>query len=343
MLQLIVRRLIWIIPVLFVVALATFLLMHLVPGTPWDMGGPRALSGYSYTPDRATLAEWDRRYGLDKPLWRQFMAYLVGDVADGRFECGVVCGNLGPSFRQHGRSVQEVLFEPPEGMGFWQSRFGYSARLGLLALLFAVGVGLPVGIIAALRHGGWVDYLITTVTAIGTSVPNFVIGLLLIVLLASTLHWISIVPSSWAKARPSAWLVPAIVLGLGVMATVARLTRASMLEVMHQDYVRTARAKGLTERLIVSRHMLKNALIAVVTILGPALAELVTASFIIEMMFGFPGIGREYVESVTNLDYSMIMAATLLYAVLIALSNLGVDIAYGLIDPRLGSRAKGTR
>lgn len=336
MARLILRRLLWIIPVLVVVAAATFLLMHLVPGTPWNSSPePKALSNY-YTVDDSTLAEWNRRYGLDKPLWRQFTTYMVGDFEDdGRFVCGALCGNLGPSFRQLGRSVQEVLFEPPEGLGFWHSRFGYSVRLGLLALLLAAGIGFPAGVVAALRHGTWLDYALTTLTAVGTSVPSFVLGLIMIVILASTLHFISIVPSSWAEAGLKAWIVPAVVLGLGTMGAVARLTRASMLDVMRQDYVRTARAKGLSERLIVLRHMLQNALIAVVTILGPTLAELVTGSFIIEMMFGFPGIGREYVESVTHLDYSMIMAATLLYTVLVALANLGVDMTYGLIDPRL--------
>jgi oligopeptide transport system permease protein len=337
MAKLILRRLFWIVPVLLVVVATTFLLMHLVPGTPWDTNPqPISLSTYTYTTDDATLAEWNRRYGLDKPLWRQFTAYIVGDVDDdGHFVCGVLCGNLGPSLRQHGRSVQEVLFEPPEGLGFWHSRFGYSARLGVLALLFAVGLGLPAGVVAALRHGTWPDYAITTLTAIGTSIPGFVLGLILIVILASTLHLISIVPTSWAQAGFKAWIVPAVVLGLGTMGAVARMTRASMLDVMRQDYVRTARAKGLVERVIVSRHMLRNALIAIVTLLGPALAELATGSFIVEMMFGFPGIGREYVESVTRLDYSMIIAATLIYALLVALSNLAVDLVYGLIDPRL--------
>jgi oligopeptide transport system permease protein len=235
--------------------------------------------------------------------------------------------------------VQDVLFQPPEGLGFWQSRFGYSLRLGLLAMFFAVAVGLPLGITAALRRGGCIDYAITTFTVAGTATPSFVLGLVLIVILASGLHVISIVPSSWAHAGLKAWIVPAVVLGMGTMGAVARLTRASMLDVMRQDYVRTARAKGLAEQVVVWRHMPKNALIAVVTLIGPSLAELVTASFIIEMMFGFPGIGREYVESVTHLDYSMIMAATLLYAVLVALANLGVDMAYGLIDPRLRSEA----
>jgi oligopeptide transport system permease protein len=247
--------------------------------------------------------------------------------------CGLVCGNLGPSYRMRGQMVEDILFEAPAGKPFWDSRFGYSVRLGLLALSMAIMVGIPVGVIAALRQNTWVDYVSLLIATAGVSVPSFVIAIFLIIILASWLHLISVVPRSWAELRP--WLLPAMVLGFGTLAYTARLTRASMLEVLRQDYVRTARAKGLSERLVVNRHMIKNALIPVVTILGPALAGLVTGSFIIETMFGFPGVGRAYVQAISQRDYSMIMGTTLLYVMLVSLANLSVDMIYTLIDPRI--------
>ncbi len=324
----VVRRLLWLIPVILVVSGITFILMHSAPGGPWD----RDLSARQVDPNTQRLL--NEYYGLDKPLWRQFVAYIIGDYAkDGSFKCGLVCGNLGPSYRQRGLTIQQILFKPPEGKNFLYSRFGYSVRLGVYAMLFAVILGVPAGIISALKQNTWADYISLFIVTIGISVPNFVIAIFLIIIFASWLHVVSIVPRSWDQV--DVWLLPAVILGFGTMARTARLTRASMLEVMRMDYVRTARAKGMAERLVIFRHMLKNSLIPVVTMLGPSLAALVTGSFIIETMFGFPGMGRAYVTAIGQRDYSMIMGTTLIYAILVALANLSVDLTYVLLDPRI--------
>jgi len=324
----VVRRLLWLIPVILVVSGITFILMHSAPGGPWD----RDLSARQVDPNTQRLL--NEYYGLDKPLWRQFVAYVIGDYAkDGSFKCGLVCGNLGPSYRQRGLTIQQILFKPPEGKNFLYSRFGYSVRLGVYAMLFAVILGVPAGIISALKQNTWADYISLFIVTIGISVPNFVIAIFLIIIFASWLHVVSIVPRSWDQV--DVWILPAVILGFGTMARTARLTRASMLEVMRMDYVRTARAKGMAERLVIFRHMLKNSLIPVVTMLGPSLAALVTGSFIIETMFGFPGMGRAYVTAIGQRDYSMIMGTTLIYAVLVALANLSVDLTYVLLDPRI--------
>lgn len=328
MIRFIIRRLFWMIPVLMIIALVTFVLMHVAPGGPWDKDPSKRQV------DATTLKNLQREYGLDKPAWRQFTAYMIGDVnSKGAWVWGAIGGNLGPSYRQRGRSVQEILFEVPEGKPFWESRFGYSIRLGLISLFVAIIIGIPAGILSALKQNTWIDYLTAFIANIGVSVPNFVIGIFLIVIFAVGLKLIPVVPRDWTDFR--VWIVPATVLAFGTMAFTARLTRSSMLEVMRQDYVRTARAKGLAERRVITVHMLKNALIPVITILGPALAGLLVGSFIIETMFAFPGIGREFVQSISNRDYSMIMGTTLIYAVLIVLANLSVDIVYGFIDPRI--------
>lgn len=322
------RRLLWLIPVLITVSAVTFILMHRAPGGPWD----RDLSARQV--DATTQKLLNEYYGLDKPLWRQYMAYVFGDTnTKGEFICGMVCGNMGPSYRQRGMTIQDILFKPPKGKAFWESRFGYSARLGLLAISVAVLIGLPIGIISALKQNSWIDYLSLFVATVGISVPNFVIAIFLIIIFASWLHLIPIIPKTWAQ--PNAWILPAVVLGFGTLARTARLTRASMLEVMRMDYVRTARAKGLAERIVIIRHMLRNALIPVVTFLGPALAALVTGSFIIETMFGFPGMGRAYVQAIGQRDYSMIMGTTVFFAILVALANLSVDFVYVFLDPRI--------
>jgi oligopeptide transport system permease protein len=323
-----IRRLFWLIPVIIVVSGITFILMHSAPGGPWDRDTT------ARQVDQNTQRILNEYYGLDKPLWRQYVAYVIGDFnKKGEFVCGLICGNLGPSYRMRGMTIQQILFVPPEGRNFLYSRFGYSMRLGLFALLFAVVIGIPAGVIAALKQNTIIDYISLFIVTIGISVPNFVMALFLIILFASTLKWINVVPRSWDEV--SVWILPTVILGFGTMARTARLMRGSMLEVMRMDYIRTARSKGLAERVVVLRHMIKNSLIPVVTILGPALAALVTGSFIIETMFGFPGMGRAYVTAIGQRDYSMIMGTTLIYAVLIALANLSVDIVYSFLDPRI--------
>jgi len=328
MIKYILRRLLWLIPVILVVSAITFILMHNTPGGPWD----RDMS--SRQVDENTQRLLNDYYGLDKPLWRQFMAYIVGDTnLSGEFKCGVICLNLGPSYRRRGVYVQEILFNAPEDKSFFESKFGYSMRLGLLAITMAIVIGIPVGVISALKQNTWIDYLSLFIVTIGISIPGFVLAIFLIILFGSTLHWVPIAPDNWDSL--SVWLMPAVVLGFGTMARTARLTRGSMLEVTRMDYIRTARAKGLAERVVVYRHMIKNALIPTITFLGPALAGLVTGAFIIETMFSFPGMGREYVTSIQNRDYSMIMGTTLLFAVLVAIANLSVDVVYVFLDPRI--------
>lgn len=324
-----VRRLFWLIPVLITVSAVTFIIMRSAPGSPWDTSDERRQV------DASTQKSLEAFYGMDKPMWRQFTSYVFGDwnAQTDKFVCGLICGNLGPSYRQRGRSVQDILFGAPEGMTRWQSRFGYSLRLGIAALSFAVIFGIPIGILAALKQNTIWDYVALFFATSGISVPSFVLAIFLIIIFGSWLHWIDILVDDWSL--PKYWVMPALVLGFGTMAYTARLTRSAMLEVLRQDYVRTARAKGLAERVVVLRHMLKNALIPVITILGPALAGLVTGSFIIETMFSFPGMGRAYVQAISQRDYSMIMGTTVIYALLVAVANLSVDLVYGLIDPRI--------
>ena len=323
------RRLFWLIPVLFTVSAVTFFIMHGAPGGPWDTDPDRRQV------DAATEKSLAAFYGLDKPIWRQFIGYVIGDTNSQthKYVCGLLCGNLGPSYRQRGRSVQDILFSAPEGKTFWQSRFGYSVRLGFMALLMAVFIGIPLGIIAALKQNTIVDYTALFLATSGISVPSFVLAIFLIIIFASKLHWINVIADDWSQVKY--WFMPMAVLGFGTMAFTARLTRSAMLEVMRQDYVRTARAKGLAERAVIFVHMLKNALIPVITILGPALAGLVTGSFIIETMFSFPGMGRAYVQAIGQRDYSMIMGTTVIYALLVAVANLSVDLVYVFIDPRI--------
>ena len=341
--QFLVRRLLWLIPVMLTVSLITFVLMHTAPGGPWDRDpGRRQI-------DPATQEMLNRQFGMDKEIWfdvdalkkgdllgffdTQFISYMIAGTVDGEWRCGFICGNLGPSFTQRGMMVQDIVMTPPEEHPFWDSKAGYSLRLGGLALLIAIVVGLPTGILAALKQNTLIDYISLFVATLGITIPNFVLGIFLIIILAVWLHLIPVIPRDWSD--PRFWIMPAVVLGVNLMATTARLTRSSMLEVMRQDYVRTARAKGLAERVVIFGHMLKNALIPVVTILGPALVGLVTGSFIIETMFAFPGWGRQYVQAIGQRDYSMIMATTLIFALLIQIANISVDFVYTRIDPRI--------
>jgi oligopeptide transport system permease protein len=333
MLEYAVRRVLWVIPVIVAVAAVTFFLMYRAPGGPWDR---------EKTLPPATMKALDTKFGLDRPLWFNPEAVqqkrtegVTNPIALGtafidsqflNYMTGVFRFDLGPSYASKGaESVQELIAR----------KFPVSLKLGVVAIIFSMVVGIPLGIIAALRQNTWIDYLSLGTSTIGISVPTFVSGLLLLLFLSRTFSFSPIrSPEEWAGFGP-AYFLPGIVLGLGTMAYLARLTRVSMLEIKRQDYIRTARAKGLAGRQVVGAHMLRNALIPIITILGPAAADLVTGSIIIESIFGAPGLGREFVESISKRDYSVIMGTAIFYAVLVALANVVVDLSYGFVDPRI--------
>jgi oligopeptide transport system permease protein len=333
MLEYAFRRILWVIPVIVAVSAVTFFLMYRAPGGPWDR---------EKTLPAATVKALDAKFGLNKPLWVNPDALaaaraegvsnpvaLLGAFTDSRFlnyMTGVFRFDLGPSYASKGaETVQELIAR----------KFPISLKLGIVAIIFSVIVGVPLGIVAALKQNTWLDYLCLGTSTLGISVPTFVSGLLLLLLLSRTFSFSPIrEPEEWIGFGP-AYFLPGIVLGLGTMAYIARLTRSSMLEIKRQDYVRTARAKGLSAQSVVNTHMLRNALIPIVTILGPAAADLVTGSIIIESIFGAPGLGREFVESISKRDYSVIMGTAIFYAVLVALANVFVDLSYGLVDPRI--------
>ncbi len=328
----ILRRLLWMLPVLFLISVITFVMMKLTPGGPFDTTpGGRELP-------RETVEMLNRRYHLDAPQWQQYLIYMgfwpTETTAEGRpvFK-GVLQGDLGPSYQYRGRGVTEIIFGVSPGRPWWESRFGRTVQLGFFGFLVGVGVGIPLGIIAAVRHNSWADYLSLFFATIWYATPNFVLAIFLIIIFALWLHWLPVVPRNWNSVQP--WILPTVSLGAALAASLARLTRAMMLEVLRQDFVRTARSKGLREGSVLLRHALRNALIPVATILGPALAALITGSFFIETFFSFPGMGRLFVQAIQQRDYSVILGVTLLYAGIIALANLIVDVLYGWLDPRI--------
>ncbi|NDF94660.1 MAG: ABC transporter permease [Proteobacteria bacterium] len=208
-----------------------------------------------------------------------------------------------------------------------------SISVAIFGFVFGVALGLPLGILAAVRHNTWLDYVSLFVSTLFVSTPGFVLAIFLMIIFGLWLKWLPIAARTWNTWQP--WLLPSFCLGVGLSAFIARLTRATMLEVLRQDYIRTARAKGLAQNLILIRHALRNSMIPVATVLGPALAGLVTGSFFIESMFSFPGMGRMFVQAIGQRDYSVILGTTLLYAGLIAVANLTVDIVYAWLDPRI--------
>ena len=297
-----IRRILWIIPVLFVVSVITFTLMHLTPGGPWAR--EKRLS-----PD--TEARLNAEYGLDLPWHEQYINWVTDFVKL----------DLGPSYRYVDRDVNAIV---NDGMGT-------TIQLGVMAFSLSVFLGIPLGIFAALGHNRLPDYLSTALSVVGIATPSFVLAILLIVFFSVTLGWF---PTGGWKG-PEYWVLPTVALAGFPIAVIARYTRASMLEVTRKDYIRTAQSKGLQRGAVVSRHMIRNALIPVVTILGPTLAFLVTGSFIIEQIFSIPGIGREFILSIQKRDYPVIMGVYLLYAFIIAVANLTVDLVYGMLDPRI--------
>jgi oligopeptide transport system permease protein len=305
MLKYTIRRLLMVVPTLFFVALIVFSLAHAAPGSPFD-----ARSNENKPLPQATIERLNRLYGIDKPVWEQFVLYINNAV---HLEFG--------SSLVRDRPVTDII-----GQGF-----PYSAQLGIQALLFALAFALPLGVVSALRQNSPVDYASLFIATIGTTIPSFVIGIFAIFLFGVTLHWLPFV--GWGT--PQHMIMPTVILALGPMAFLTRITRASMLEAIRQDSVRTARSKGLREQVVIVSHVMKNAMIPVATILGPAVAGLITGSIIIEGLFSVPGIGRLFLTSILQRDYPLIMGTYLLYAFLICIANLVVDLTYGVLDPRI--------
>ena len=326
-----IRRVLWMAPVLLVISLVTFTVMKMAPGGPFDVtGGGRPVP-------EGIIESLNRRYHLDQPYWKQYLIYMglvpvVEQAGEPAVWKGVLQGNLGPSYRLRGRTVQEILFQPGRGRPWWESRAARTAQLGVLGFLFGALAGVPIGVLAALHHNRLLDYASVFAATFFVATPRFVLAIFLILLFGLTLRWITIIPK-WDQWQH--WVLPVFCLGIGMAAFTTRLTRSTMLEVLRQDYVRTARAKGLYERSVVYGHALRNAMIPVATVFGPELAHLVTGSFFIEHMFSFPGMGSELVRAIAARDYSMIMGVTLIYTAIIAVMNLVVDVVYAWLDPRI--------
>lgn len=321
------------IAILLGVLVITFLLMHAIPGNPWSNYAEKPRLNLGLSTDKSTIRELSRHFGLDLPLWRQFTRYTFGDFdEDERFVCGAICGNLGPSIAQPGRTVEDVLFKPPEGKGTWDSRFGYSLRLVLLASLIAVGLGIPIGILSARNPASALSRSISVSLAVLISIPNFVLGLLVIIVFASWLKVINVLPdwNQWSN-----WIIPAVVLAAMPMASIARVTHAALVNTIQEDYVRTAHAKGLPQPRVMLDHVLRNAAVPILTHLGPTLMEMFIGLLIVENLFAFPGFGREYWQAVLKLDYPMVMALTLIYAAYLMLINGFIEILCARIDPRI--------
>ena len=288
--------------VLWVVMTVTFLLMHAIPGGPFT-------AEKSLPP--AVKANIEARYKLNDPLLTQYKDYLAN----------VIRGDLGPSFKYVGRSVNDIIAES----------FPVSLELGVESIFLALLVGVPAGVLAAYRRSRWPDRAVNLLTTLGVAVPSFVMSALLVELFAMKLGWLpAAMWNSWASR-----ILPSVALAAMPMAFITRLTRSSMLDVLGQDYIKTAKAKGLSTGAVLFRHALPNALIPVVTYLGPMAAGILTGSFVIETIFAIPGLGSYFVTSIYNRDYTVILGITLFYSAIVIFMNMLVDLIYPLLDPRI--------
>jgi ABC-type dipeptide/oligopeptide/nickel transport system permease component len=310
MLRFTLNRLFWFVPTILAIIALTFIILKLTPGTGVIPAGSQQIS-------EDMIRRLEAQFGLDKPLYEQFGIY-VWKAAHGDF---------GVSFAYRPQTVSSII----------NRTFPISLRLGAYATIFAVVVGMTLGVLAAVNQNGWLDYLSVTAAVLFYSLPNFVLGFVLILLLVVWMPgWgIDLGFNIGGLETWKDWILPTIALGAAPLATIARYTRSSVVEVIRSDYVRTARAKGLSEQGIVVRHVLKNALIPVVTLIGPIFAAVGTGSFFVEKVFNIPGMGPFFVDSMTAKDQPMILAVVLIYGIFLALMNLLVDLFYGLIDPRI--------
>lgn len=298
----ILKRVIMSLITAFLVATLTFFVMNMVPGGPF-------LSEKAVTPQ--AQAAMEAKYGLDKPLFQQYTTYMTG----------ILKGDFGLSIKKRGRTVSQII----------GTKFPVSAKVGGLALILAVCTGIPLGAVAAFNRGKFIDNLLVVLSTAGIAIPSFLSSTILIYIFTTKLKWL---PSLGLKDAQS-YIMPVVALALYPTFYMARLMRSSMLDVMGQDYMRTAKAKGVTTFKAIFKHALRNAILPVITYLGPLLAALMTGSFIIEKIFNIPGLGSEFVSSITSRDYPMIMGTTIFLAVFIIIMNLFVDIAYAIVDPRI--------
>jgi ABC-type dipeptide/oligopeptide/nickel transport system permease component len=310
MLRYVVNRLFWFVPTILAIIALTFVILKLTPGTGVIPAGAQQIS-----PDM--IRRLEEQFGLDKPLYEQFGVYVWNAVR----------GDFGVSFAYRPQTVNSII----------ERTFPISLRLGAYATVFAVVVGMTLGILAAVNQNGFLDYLSVTFAILFYSLPNFVMGFLLILLFVVLLpgRGIDLGFNIGGLEGWRDWILPTVALGAAPLATIARYTRSSVVEAIRSDYVRTARAKGLSERRVIGKHVLKNALIPVITLIGPIFAAVGTGSFFVEKVFNIPGMGPFFVESMTAKDQPMILAVVLIYGVFLAVMNLLVDLLYGFIDPRI--------
>jgi oligopeptide transport system permease protein len=300
-----IRRLLSFIPTMLLFYTLVFTMIKLTPGNPWDTQD-KPLS-------KDVLATLAKKYHYNDPIWKQYLEYLRRIFLHLDF---------GPSYKRN-VSANEII----------NRFFPVSLQLGAVAFVIAIVFGVSLGVISAIKQNTWLDHVAMLFSVIGVATPSFVVITLMIIFLAVNLGWLP--AFGWNGVFSKNIIIPAIALALGPMAVIARYARSSMLEAIRMDYIRTARAKGLSERPVMLRHALRNALIPIVTVAGVALADLITGSFFVEAIYGVPGIGRYFVSTVADKDYPVLMAVTLLFAALIWLMNFLADIAYAVIDPRV--------
>src|SRR3989338_2004944 len=303
MIPFILKRIFISIPVIFVLATITFCIMRITPGGPFD-------KDKAIPPE--IKANIEAKYHLDRPLWSQYFYYMKG----------LIQGDLGPSYKYLGRSVTDII----------KDSLPVSVELGLYAAFLAFLLGIPLGIIAAYKHGTWLDSSSMFIAISGITLPSFLVAALLIYFFSFKMGWF---PAGLWEGGWEYKILPVAALGLRPVAIIARLMRTSMLDVIKADYVRTARAKGLNEVWVILKHVVKNSLIPVITISGPLIAGIITGSFVIEHVFAIPGIAKHFIMAVTNRDYTLIMGVTLVYAVLLIIANILVDVFYALVEPRI--------
>ena len=303
MIRFVLRRLAWAIPTLWVIVTLSFFMLRAAPGGPFTEA--RRLPPQ-------VMANLERMYHLNEPVWEQY----------GRYLAHIVRGDFGPSYVYRSTTVNQLI---AQGLPV-------DLTIGGLALALALIIGMPLGMLAALRQNRAWDHVSMAGAMLGISVPTFVVAPLLILLLAVKAHWLP--AGGWSHGRPAHLVLPVAVLTLPLVAYVARLMRGSMIEVLNSPYIRTARAKGLPERVVLLRHALRPALMPLVSFLGPAAVNTLTGSIIVEEIFGLPGIGRFFVDGALNRDYTLVMGVTILYAMLIIAFNLLADVLYGVLDPR---------